>query len=334
MLRPVSHGMDYAWLSVTPFDFRANNPLQFRILTPLLAHYLFLRGDIYVFAPLTMGGLFLSLIYFYFRKNGFSSGESLGVVSLMAFTTPISSALYFMGYVYTTSYLLLFLIIVFIRRPLVWAPLYSLALLNHESNLFAAPWIVMLENWRGFSVGRYARSLLLISAALLPMVLYRYGVYLVGGRAIVYAAGAYLSWGNVRNVFYPGAYYMWAGVFGAFKLLWFFPLYAIYRLVGVRRRRREVAWLGLIIVCAVSQLLIASDVTRLMGLAFPAVLFGAKAVRDVWGKEVFARRLWLLIGFNFLVPHYQVVAGTLILIQPLPVSLALKYIFGVGVVGL
>lgn len=251
MLRPVSHGIDYARLSVTPFDFRANNPLQFRILTPLLAHYLFLRGDRYVFVPLTMGGLFLSLIYFYFRNNGFGSGESLGVVSLMAFTTPISSALYFMGYVDTTSYLLLFLIIVFIRRPLVWVPLYSLALLNHESNLFAAPWIVMLANLEDFSVGRYARSLLLISAALLPVALYRYGVYLGGGRAIAYASSMYLSLENMKSVFYPGVYYMGAGIFGAFKLLWFFPVYAIYRLVGARRRR-EVVWLGLIIVCAVS----------------------------------------------------------------------------------
>lgn len=42
----------------------------------------------------------------------------------------------------------------------------------------------------------------------------------------------------------------------------------------------------------------------------------------------------MLVGFNFLVPQYQVIASSLILILPLPVSLVLKYVFGVGVVGL
>jgi hypothetical protein len=131
----VSLGAFYEILSLNPFNFPAANPLQLRILTPLLAYFLFFRGPLFLLFPLLVGVLFLTLIYTHYRKQDFGPLESLGMASLMAFSTPILHLLHFQGYTDTTSYLLLFLCLILIKTPL-WFLFFGLAILNHESNLF------------------------------------------------------------------------------------------------------------------------------------------------------------------------------------------------------
>ena len=136
--RTINLGAFYEILSINPFNFQASNPVQLRILTPLLAYLLFLRGPFFILLPLFIGMLFLTFIYIHYRKQSFTPIESLGMASLMAFSTPILFTLHFQGYTDTTSYLLLFLCLVFIKNP-IWPLFFALAVLNHYSNIFAAP---------------------------------------------------------------------------------------------------------------------------------------------------------------------------------------------------
>jgi len=53
-------------------------------------------------------------------------------------------------------------------------------------------------------------------------------------------------------------------------------------------------------------MIIAYDISRLMCLAFPMILAGAEIMREKWGKEVFQRRLWLIILVNLFVPTYLI----------------------------
>ena len=65
------------------------------------------------------------------------------------------------------------------------------------------------------------------------------------------------------------------------------------------------AWLGAVVAGALAQLLVAHDVSRLMGLAFPAVLKGAEFVRSERGEAASNRLLWSLILLDFLVPSLR-----------------------------
>ncbi len=304
-LKPMPRGREFIKLSEAPFKFIPGNRMQLRVLTPLIAYSVFLRGQHFMWTPIIMGILFLSVVYGFFRRRGLSNIESLGMVGLMAFSIPISLMMVWMGFTDTTSYLLLFLCIVFIRRPTMWPLFYALALLNHESNLFAAPWIVMLANMKDFKVRSYFWSLLLLAVAMVPMIVYRSYVSFEGGD-VRYSSQHYLNVKLVLNNLRDVAGYMLIGIFGAFRLFWAFPLLSIYYLWGKKGRRRDVVWLILVIVCALGQLVFGHDITRLMGLAFPAILFGAWEMRRVWGKSLFIKRLGLLFLLNLLfMPNYM-----------------------------
>ena len=68
-----------------------------------------------------------------------------------------------------------------------------------------------------------------------------------------------------------------------------------------------------------------------MGLAFPAIIIAAVEIRDYWGRDIFLRRIWILILLNLLVPQYFVGAGVQIPFLPLPLALFLKYYMDIDV---
>lgn len=330
-LNTINWGECYQELSVTPFNFKVHNPVRLRILTPLLGYILFFRARFYIFLPLLTGVLFLASIYIYFRKNEFSQCESLGMSALMAFSSPILFVLHFQGYTDTTSYFLLFLSLIFIEKPYIWVTLFSLSLLNHESNLFAAPWLLFLALRQDKSFFKCVQVIVLLLISLLPLLLFRH--YVTSQCNVLLSKGFYLSVQRMIHCWNTVARYLPLGFFEAFKLFWFFPMAAFLQLV-VTKQMREAIWLCLVVTCASAQLLFATDTSRLLCLAFPAILMGAKRVRSLWGRDMFVRRLWLIIGLNFLVPQYYIGQSTAIPFYPLPVSLVLKFVFGVDAWGL
>src|SRR5689334_17293925 len=63
------HGLGFSSLSENPFDFASHNPLQYRILAPLLGYVLFLRGKLFFILPLLFAVFLLSAVYFHYRKK-------------------------------------------------------------------------------------------------------------------------------------------------------------------------------------------------------------------------------------------------------------------------
>ena len=73
---PAFHGAWYGQMTQHPFDFAANAPFHFRILTPLIAYCLNVSIDNYVFVPLAFAQLLLAAIFFFYRKNMFSNADA------------------------------------------------------------------------------------------------------------------------------------------------------------------------------------------------------------------------------------------------------------------
>ena len=99
------------------------------------------------------------------------------------------------------------------------------------------------------------------------------------------------------------------GIAAAFNLYWALPILAALRL-ALRGQRAEAALLLLPIPCALAQLFIAYDVTRMTTLAFMSVLLGAEYLLRTNGLG--ARRWLLLLSVaNFFIPQVNVAMGVI-----------------------
>lgn len=320
---PMELGRGYASLSIAPFDFSEQNNLRFRILTPFLAYCLGLRGSLYILFPLFVALLFLSGIYFYIRKTQ-APAESLLITMLICFSSPILFLLHFQGYVDVTSYLLILLIIIFIKKIFVWIPLMAMLLLNHESNLFIVPGLLYfyyLNTPNKIKTTIYA--LVGLALAFIPFWLYRN--YINEVSPVEYNFEMYYSQikGNIKSI----AVYFPIGFFYAFKLFWLFPMFAIYYF-WKEKNQQQLLFYTILTVGVFSQLLFASDTSRLIGLAFPVILCSALKIKQQWGTELFLKRTFYMILINFLIPQYYVGQSVMIRFYPLPSSLILKHFFG------
>jgi hypothetical protein len=262
----------------------------------------------------------LATVHAHYRRRGFSPGTSAGMAAILATSTPVLFTLYFAGYTDTTTYLLVFLCLALRRSAAAVGACYALALLNHESALFAAPWI----GWAAFAARpSRARAGAVLLAIVVPVLL------LIGARQLLSGTGKvvfdptyYVRSTNVGIV----ATCLPLGVFFAFKLLWVFVVLGVFHLVRGGRIGTAL-WCGAVILCSVAQVGVASDTSRLVALSFPAVLCGAEVVREVQGEERFSRLLWGAVLWNLLVPQYYVGQSFAIPLHPVPVYLVYR-LFG------
>lgn len=324
-LAPIQLGRGYADLSVNPFDFsEKDNYLHYRFLTPFLAYCVGLRGSLYILFPMIIALVFLSTLYYYMRKTH-SASESLMITALICFSTPILFLLHFQGYVDITSYLLILLIIIFIRKPILCIGLLSLLLLNHASNIFAVPFIFYYyivhapEKFKSIFYGFAGTAM-----AFIPFYCYRN--YISAFSGIEYNFETYRS--QIIENIHTVASHFYVGIFYAFKLFWLIPLCAIFY-YWKEKNKEQLLVFFLIIIPSLSQMLMGSDTSRFVGSAFPAIIFGAAKLKQQWGTELFLKRIFYLVLFNFLIPQYYVGQATMIRFYPLPSSLVLKYFFGI-----
>ena len=324
----INHGGDYSLLAMDPFDIEAGNRFQNRILTPLIGYLIFLKGPAFIFLPLLIALAFISLLYYHFRKQNLNPAVSLGMCSLIVYSSPILYTIHFAGYVDTTSYLLLFLCYMFRRQPLWIFVFYSLALLNHEGNIFALPWIVLLSGYEVKSTfATYFKTAIAVLAALLPFFLVR---HLFADSTTHLQFDFYLNKSNIADSIWLQRDILYSGIFQGFKLLWCLPVVAT--ILALKKKEYATALLiTCIIACSGLQLVIAADTSRLMGLAFLAVLIGAleiwKHVKDLQ----FQRLLWTLIVLNLIIPSYFIGYGVVIPFHSLPMALFLKYYAGIDI---
>ncbi|MCE9616137.1 MAG: hypothetical protein K8T26_17835 [Lentisphaerae bacterium] len=324
---PLGFGANYARLATEPFRFDQPDILQYRLFAPVVAHYLGLRGNL--FPILTHGAslLLLATLYAAARRRAWRPAEAAALAATMATSINVLGEVHFAGMTDPISYLGL-LGALLAKSALGYGLGLGLALLNHESNFFALPWLLAC----GLGAGHAPRERLMRLAAAAAAVGAFAAMRACLGRYITsdvpLAPGDYLRWSNIAPILNGLIPHLWLGVFAAYKLLWALPL-----LAGAYRwrcgARREAVWLALVVACALAQLLVAEDVTRLVGLAFPAILYGAVVLREQQGPERFARWMWRLLLFNLLVPTVEVfLGGRITPLYPLPVTILVQSLLG------
>jgi hypothetical protein len=324
---PLGFGLNYARLSEAPFRFTDPDILQYRILTPLVGYALGLRGRLFPLLTHAAGLAFMAMLYGAARRRAWRPVEAAGLAAAMATSINILGEVHYPGMTDTVSYLCL-LGALLTRRLWVFGLAIALALLNHESNAFALPWLAAFGWAAERTPARRAGGMTGIALALVAFACARACLRAHIASAVPLTPGYYLQWDHVWHTIRAGLPLLSLGVFEAYKLLWALPLLAAA--LQFRRARAEALGLALVFACALAQLAFAEDATRLMGLAFPAVLSGAVILRRHWGSDRFAPLLWGLLLANLLVPSVAVfLGGCIIPFYPLPVTMLVQILFGV-----
>jgi hypothetical protein len=331
VLAPVYHGVNYTQLSNNPFNFTANNPVQNRILTPLVAHYLGFTGPHYMNFIRVIGVLFLAAVYIAARHRSIPAVNAFLGSSIFAFTLPIINFIRFPGYTDITSYLCIFLAMVTVQRLWLWPIFLALAVLNHESNIFVLPWFFLFH-----AISNKGRWLTIAaSAAALALTVVPWYLWIMYAKKLSapeYSPEFYLNahlWGKFSTV--AARYY--SGLFATFKILWILPALAVWWALSKRQNLIEalstVALYIAIVACATGQLFLAHDTSRLLTLAFPAVWLGFLQLNQQLSASKSAYVLAWLILINLFIPNYM--CGTnydpVFLLHSAPGSWILRHYF-------
>jgi hypothetical protein len=299
-IRTVALGQDYAAMASHPFDHARGTTVGYRVLTPLVSHLLGLSGERIIITNLLLATVLLALAYVYFRQSSRHPVDAVLAASTLAISLVTLTTIYYGGYTDSMTYVLLFLMYLFRRRPALFFALLLLNLMNRESVLFLVPWFLFVSAGERTSRKRWlAESAIGYGLVLAAVSLFRH--VLAGIRPIEFGAAYYLQ-PLIHNPFF------WfrrsftcqeIGFLSVFKFSWFFVAFAVSSL-WARGRWREVVSLGLLTACCGLQLLVAIDSSRLWTMSFPMMIIALQHLLAVhprpfrrWAPAVLLANLWL-----------------------------------------
>ncbi|HEX7999458.1 MAG TPA: hypothetical protein VF528_13810 [Pyrinomonadaceae bacterium] len=301
------HGIYYAQLAAHPFE--AANPNAYRLLTPLVAYLLGLRGDKIIILNLLVALALLVVVYYNSRRASYAPSLALAVAMMLAYTMPTLFTIYYGGYTDSTTYLLILLMLISAKRPLLYWLLFLLGLLNRESVVFLLPFFALYHFYKLNSRKTFMHSILVGPAVTLALyLLFR---ALVNSRTTVLHTGAFYFEPLLKDPFYWLRQTLQAyplGFFSAFKLFWALPAAAGF--FALRDRRYLLAALVLSpIIFSAAQSLIALDTSRLLAMAFPSLLMSILVLREKMSEQRLATLMLLLVLFNFALPQIYVTSN-------------------------
>ena len=305
------HGIGYAELSKNIFNLDQENELRYRVFSPFIGWLTQMKGNRFQVIPWSFLILFLSAVYYEFRRMKYQPALAFLASALMGFSCTTFLPLRSPGYVDPASYLFIFLMFTRIRNTPLVALLLALALLNHESVVFLLPAILgyhffihLQENSRtSQNLGdtlKFAGSLAL---AFIPFLLYRHWVN--QHQTVHLSLSYYLSKGNILECLNVTLIYAPMAAFYAFRLFWFFPLWAAWNNWQNGLKLKSL-WYALTLLLIASQLIIAFDTTRLFILAFPLIIIGLTDLTKSYGEKFITRKGWQLFALNLLILPYFV----------------------------
>jgi hypothetical protein len=302
---PISLGVDYAALAENPFS--PSNPAGYRILTPLLAFVLGLRGNAIVYVNVLVAWLLLIIIYYQARRTLHGRLLSLALMGMLAFSKPTLFTIHFAGYTDSTTYLLTLLMILAVRYPPLFWFLFLLNLLNREAVAFLWPFFVLLS-WQASSTNRLRWALTVAIGSGLSMGTYLAIRYILSWNMHVQYSSGYYFGPLLRDPLYwlrstAPSYYV--GVFTAFKLFWVVPVIATWYAAKDKDYMTCLLILTLIAGSA-AQSILAVDISRLLSLAFPSLLLGVDILRRHIEERQLSTWLLYLVVANFFVPQLYV----------------------------
>jgi hypothetical protein len=310
------HGLQYSLLSNAPFDFTVPNPLRYRILPSLIGYITFLRGDLFFIVPLVFALLFISSVYFVYRRKGYAPVDALLFSGLIAFSCTTYIQLAAPGYTDAVFYFFIFWAFTSIRNIPLSAVFFSLALLTHESCLFLLPVLLCYALYLNQGSNRKLLAYgIAYGISILPLLAYRHWV--AAHVAVEYDLNFYFSEKNIHFAVSKVVPLLSAGLFYAFKLFWFFPAYAA-SLAWKKKEQRFLLLIFGILICDVLQMIIAFDITRMLCLGFPVILLAAERVKAEWEPAKFTRFALALTLANFLLMQYFVSCDGIVPMPPSP----------------
>jgi hypothetical protein len=307
VLEAEHHGIYFSEFSKHPFRFAENNPLQYRILGPLIGYITFLRGDLFFIVPLLFDVFLLAAIYHHYRKSNYEVTDAFIMTAFIGFSGTILIPLVLPGFIDCITYFFLFLAFAKTARVKSSALFFGLALLNYESSLLLLP-ALFLYTWYIHKAEKLIvlRLFFIFLAACLPYIGYR--CYVSSHADILYSFHYYFRYLNIYHDILDTFTSLPMGVFYSFRLLWFFPIYALFKLW--QQKERQLAWVILLIIAFnAAQLFIVLDTTRVVCIAFPAILLSAEYLKKIWSTDYFRSFSIKLLLFNFLVIPYFVWDG-------------------------
>lgn len=304
------HGLQYSLLSNDPFNFTISNPLRYRILPSLLGYLFFLRGDLFFILPLIFTVLFISSIYWVYRKKLFDPTQALLMTGVIAFSCTVFIQLVAPGYTDNVLYFFLFLSFSFIKKPYISGFFYLLALLTHECSLFLLPGLLLWYSYSNKGNIRDAINYFLILVfSIIILLFYRY--WISSHIAVEYDMSFYFSKKNILFSVEKAIAHLPLGIFYAFRLFWIFPLIAVWNCI-MKKKYLLLLTIFAIFFGALAQLIIAFDITRMICLAFPLLLISLEQLKEEWNDKQFTRFVLIIFLLNFIIPTYFMSADGLV----------------------
>lgn len=323
--RCVVHGAMYASMAKDPFNFATDNPLAFRVLTPLISYLLGLRGDLIIITNLLLAALLLAAVYLYFRAHAPRPADALVAVAILTFSLVTLTTIYYGGYTDSATYLIIFLMWRMRRRRLVFYLLFLLGLLNHESVLFLVPWFAYLSS----KVSGSKKKLFVDLIIGFGLTIVAYGLFrewIASHRAVGFSVDYYLKpLLHDPLVWLRKSYsFQGLGLFTVFKVLWVFPVMAAVSLWR-REERAEVFSMGLLLACSLSQLVVAFDSSRMLTLGFMVMVIALRhlfLVNPYRFREIVG---WVFLA-NLAVPQLYTARNIIEVMRSLPGDLIFRFL--------
>ncbi len=314
------HGVNFEALSRNPFDLRNGNVLGYRVMTPFLAYLVGLRGKSFILLNLVFAGVTIGAAYRHFRGRSDQPGDALFGALCLTFSSVVLVTIYYAGFCDALTYLTLFLMWRWRLRPLLFYPLLLVGVLNHESVLFTIPWFAYLKLSDAPRKSVVLVELLIgLGTSLLVYYLFRRWISLDGEIGL--SLGAYLRpfVADPLSAVKHAYLFYWVGLFSVFKLLWVFPLAAGIAM-WKNGRRRDVYGMFLLMTCAVCQLAIAYDTTRMLTLGFMVLIVSLEYLFTTGAYRFRQWAPWVLVG-NLLVPQLYTAANIIEIMHSIPATL-------------
>jgi len=300
-IRTVAMGNSYAALSSDPLG-HDNNPVGYRILTPLISYLMGLRGQFIIITNLFFATVLLVLSYCYYRSLEFEPFDAILGTSILTFSLVTMTTIYYGGYCDSLTYIIVFLMYWCRTRPLVVSFLLLLGLLNRESIIMLMPWylyIALLES------GNKKKTLVL---------------YGVGIAAVLSVYWGYREWvSSLKEVYFDMDYYFdplktdllkyfkksfgyqALGLFTVFKAFWFLVLVTVFYWWKTRQWHQLIS-IAILVGVTWLQMLIAWDSSRMMTLCFPIMIISVTYLKQTNCLD-FRSWAWYLVVSNFFVPQ-------------------------------
>jgi hypothetical protein len=298
-------GRYYAELARNPFAFDPENPVGYRLLTPLVSYLVGLRGHGIIVTNLILTGVMLAVVYDYFRNTAPRPGDAFLAVVTMTFSLTVLTSLHCGGYTDIMTYLLIFLMWRYRRKRALFYVLFFLGLTNRESVAFLIPWFVFIS-FEGAEKKKLVLLDLLMGFSLTLGGYYLYRLWIESHQAVRFSTTYYLDhlWQEPFKHFLDTFKYHSLGLFSVYEVLWVFPLLAVVSW-WKERNYTPIVSLLLLIVCAGMQLFVARDTSRLFTLGFMVMPL---ALEHLFQTDFASFRRWAFwaVLFNLIVPQVYV----------------------------